>query len=183
MKKFLSIMLALVMIMNFSVMAFAADFTSVPANDTQDVIVKTTSDTKADKVYKVTVEWDSLTFEYDANNGRTWNPETHIYDGNVAFKNAAGNNAANVVVTNHSNAKVDVKSYFATEGTKTATTKGVTATIGGTDKILARADIVAPGNPDAADKITYNVSLAGNPTDDSQFTVGTVTVALAAAED
>ncbi len=63
MKKFLSIMLALAMVMSLSVTAFAADMDLSEGNGSEQVVVKGEY-VKGDNVYAVQLEWGSLEFTY-----------------------------------------------------------------------------------------------------------------------
>ena len=70
--------------------------------------------TKAQEVgntISVTIEWDSLLFEYKEEQKGTWNTEQHVYEGGWKEGWVAHNNV--IAVLNHSDVAVDVGFNFA----------------------------------------------------------------------
>lgn len=177
MKKIISIVLAFAMIAAFSVTAFAANVQNVPASETGDVEVKidATSVDSIETVYYVDIEWEALEFTYtfDGTEKNTWDPETHTYteanDGNANWDKTSIADA--ITVTNHSNEAISVAA------TDSVTLNGVTAT--------TTADFDLPSAVgyavDAAEITnTFDVSVAGVPTIEEGFTIGTITVEISA---
>ena len=117
MKKIISLLLALVMVMGLSVTVFAAptssDKTSVPANETASITASYEAGftTKA-PVYKVNVAWEQVgSIKYtDAKNIYDWNTGTLVYDKNDKSTDAewdvSSDAAVNITVTNYSNMAV-----------------------------------------------------------------------------
>jgi len=110
MKKFASLVLALAMVFSLSVSALADEYkiggdagTSVETGTTgiNNVTIDVDPFGAADKIYAVTVKWDSLTFAYDRGTQGRWVPGSHDYtDGESA---GWTNKVLNFSVYNHSN--------------------------------------------------------------------------------
>ena len=176
MKKILSIVLAIAMIATLGINAFAANVTTVPGSETGDVVVKidgTSADNLA-KVYSVDIEWDSLDFTYtfDSTDENTWDPSTHTYteanDGTTNWDKTT----ANIKVINHSNEAVGVAASI-----DNATLNGVTTTLSNASFDL---DTGVGLTYDTADSDTIGVAIAGVPTVEDDFTIGTITVEISA---
>ena len=113
MRKALSIVLALAMIMSLSITAFA-DETGVsdgyyPIAITGTYVAGTTT---SEKVFSVDIAWEGMDFTYHAETAPVWNPKDHVYYEAVpAYWEGEGK----ITITNHSNAGVFVAiglSYF-----------------------------------------------------------------------
>lgn len=181
MKKILSIVLAIAIIAAFSITAFAAPAKTdkgltagETSTNTVDVKIDATSAENLDKVYSVDVAWDSLDFTYtfDQTAENTWNPENHTYteDGNA---NANWDKTtANIIVTNHSNEDVAVAAAI-----DNATKNGVTTTLSNASFDL---DTGVGLTYDTADSETIGVAIAGVPSVEDEFTIGTITVTISA---
>lgn len=135
-KKLLALLLAGAMVMGLSVTAMAADLEIYKTEDatfdatngkevSKEVNVKI-KDPKPEKVYYVAVNWDSLDFTYDFGSGVKWNPEQHSFEDGL--NPGWVSRVANIIVTNHSNAKISIKALFAGDQT-TATVNNVKATL------------------------------------------------------
>lgn len=190
MKKFLALILALVMVFSLTGIAFADTTATDSTNDgTYNKANNVTVDvTKGSTVYYVVIEWESLAFTY--NGGANWNTTTHTYDhtGDELSEEAT------ITVTNHSNAAVTATATLvAGDG------RGFEAELSesGTPKTLARADLESTslGKPDEAPATEYTISVSGRPDDAflaelaalkdgdtvPTVTVGTVTVVVSPA--
>lgn len=176
MKKILSIVLAIAMLAALSVNAFAATVTTVPSSETGDVVVKidSASAENLEKVYSVDIEWDSLDFTYTFNgtDENTWDPANHTYtEANDATTNW-DKTTASIKVTNHSNEAVGVAATI-----DNAALNGVTTTLSNASFDLETGVGLTY---DTADTETIGVAIAGVPTIEEDFTIGTITVAISA---
>lgn len=185
MKKFLALILALVLAFSLGTVAFAADasetdnvvdsrLTGETNKETTTVTVNTTAGAVG-KIYYVEVAWETLAFEYNSADV-TWDPDTHTYtNANSAWANGGKIENA-ITVTNHSNDEVTVSTAFATAN------MGVTAaiTVNAGDATLESADIVAYDEPGDAASVSYDVTVSGTPNDGftSGDSVGTITVTI-----
>ena len=175
MKKFLSVILALVMALSLSVTAFAA--TNDGSSPTEITVNGTyTPGTAADEKISVDIVWEAMDFTYTAPSQGTWNPATHAYDG--ATEGGWSDNTPAITVTNHSNVAVNATLGF------TPAVDGVIGTFteaSGTanDKVLelATAEGTEVENPPTA---TANFGISGAAID-ADKTLGTVTVTIAKA--
>ena len=119
-------------------------------------------------VYSVDVEWKDVSFSYSAGTTK-WNPEKHDYSASgdsAEWTDATGS----VIVTNHSNADVDVAVTFekASNGS---------ATVDVTNGLFTLASAV---DKTAADSKTASLTASGTPT--SSAKIGTITVTVSAAQ-
>lgn len=173
MKKIFATIIALAMVLAMSVTAFAAEDTGNKPGDSQDIDVtaKTESSTTTPTVYSVDISWDSMTFTYSESGTKTWNPENHTFT--TSTSGGWDKTTANVTVTNHSNATVDVAvTYSAVDGT------GVTGTITNGTKTLAAG---VENAYDAADKLVATLTISGEPTatvTSEGVKVGSITVKI-----
>lgn len=170
MKKFVSLVLALVMVMSLTTTAFAATITTGDQNI--DVEAKYQDNTTTSTVYSVDVSWGAMQFTYTESGAMTWNPADHTYtDSTTAGWTANGNT---VTVTNHSNADVTASFAFnALDAYNTVT--------GSFDIASETLDAGVVGGYDDADKVVATLTLAGTLAETvTDFTkVGTITVTIA----
>lgn len=170
MKKFVSIILALVMVMSLSTTAFAVTITT--GNQSIDVEAKYQDNTSTATVYSVEVTWGAMKFTYGESGSKTWNPDNHTYSGNTSAAWTASGNT--VTVTNHSNAAVTASFAFDALAAYSTVT-------GSFDIVSDTLDAGIVGGYDKADKVVSTLTLAGTLAETvSDFTrIGTITVTIA----
>ena len=122
MKKTISLILALVLVMSLGIVAFATDTTNgtgeYSTNVTGSYVPGTTS---ADTLFSVEIQWEAMEFTYHAELAGEWDAENHKYLPNTpAYWEGKGK----ITVTNHSNAKISATpQYTAAQGYTNATMK------------------------------------------------------------
>ena len=172
MKKFLSVILALVMALSLSVTAFAA--TNDGSSPTEITVNGTyTPGTAADEKISVDIVWEAMDFTYTAPSQGTWNPATHAYDGATA--GGWSDNTPAISVKNHSNVAVNATLGFTPD---VAGVIGTFTEASGTenDNILELA--TAEGTEvENAPTATANFGISGAAIDATQ-TLGTITVTI-----
>lgn len=189
MKKLISLILALVMVMGLATTAFADEVTS-PTTLTKEknsveipVTGEYISELKSDEIISVDVEWDAMDFTYAATQQGTWNPSTHAY--NNATEDAAwvGNTTSDIKVTNHSNVDVTASFSFAAEaGHSTVTGSFKTSAEDDTaaDSKSIALDAGIENKHDEADNetVTFEIggTLAQGTAEGTQ--IGTITVSV-----
>ena len=172
MKKILSLILALAMVMSLSVTAFAAETTNDGKNNTSIDVNAMYSDgiATADTI-SVNVEWGAMSFTYSVSGTKTWDATKHEYTTNSTQAWAATGNT--VTVTNHSNVAVKAELDFAALDAYNT----VTGSFDQSELLLDSGDGLTYDN---ADKETATLTLDG--TLDSGVTtstkVGTITVKI-----
>lgn len=114
MKKIISLVLALLMIMSLSISAFAADGVGNGGTDSAEV-KGTYKGTASVTIYSVDISWSGLEFTYNGAYEGEWNPGTHSYDNGTKAGWAEG--TGTITITNHSNTGITaVPSYKAASG-------------------------------------------------------------------
>lgn len=170
MKKIVSLILALTLVMSLNITAFA---TTVGTGD-QDIDVKGKyqDNTTAPTIYSVDVTWGAMEFTYTESGAMTWNPADHTYTDSTSAAWVANGNT--VTVTNHSNAEVTASFAFkALDAYNTVT--------GSFDVASETLDAGVVDGYDTADKVVATLTLAGTLAETvTDFTkVGTITVTIA----
>lgn len=170
MKKILSIILTLVLILSMSMTAFAAE--------SHDVIGNYVTASEGDTVYAVDIAWGSMEFAYEVP-ADVWNSEEHKYEsgGDAQWEHSDGANM--VTVTNRSNAAVTV--------TVTTNVKdsNITASVENGSFILGSAAEGATTSVAGTEtKGTAAVTLSGTLTDKEakKAVIGSVTVTVVDSE-
>ena len=176
MKKFLSILLALVMALSLSVTAFAAENNGTSGTDITVNGTYSPGTSTADETISVDIAWEAMNFTYTAPSQGTWNPATHAYEGQTA--GGWSDNTRAITVTNHSNVAVNATLAF------NADVAGVVGTFteaSGTanDNILELATAVDTEVSNAP-TATANFGISGAAID-ADKALGTVTVTIAKA--
>ena len=75
MRKIISTVLALALMLSLSVTAFASEL-----GGSKDVTAKYEKTETEEAIYNVDIAWGDLTFTYSETTEKTWNPDTHTYD-------------------------------------------------------------------------------------------------------
>lgn len=116
MKKTISLILALTIVLAMATTAFAADITTT-GNTSANVTATYKEGANGGTIYGVEISWGSMVFTYtDASKG-TWNADNHVYENAKAAEWTYDSGANVITVTNHSNAPIDVTpSWTAGEG-------------------------------------------------------------------
>ena len=144
MKKIITLLMALAMVMSLSVTAFASDL-----GGSKDVTAKYEQNESEQPIYNVDLNWGDLTFTYTETTTKVWNPETHTYDTTTT------GSWDKITVTNHSNVSVDVAmSVTPVDGT------GVDVSLTGGNATLAAGEV---GNVDGAASVTGTITVSGKP--------------------
>lgn len=170
MKKILSLILALALVMSLSVTAFAAE-TNEGGNTTIDVNAMYSDGVSTPDVISVNVEWGAMSFTYSVSGTKQWDATKHEY---TTTSNAAWSASGNTVtVTNHSNIAVKAELSFAAD----AAYNTVTGSFDKAQLLLDSGDGLTYEN---ADKDTAALTLAGTLADTVKTStkVGTITVKI-----
>ena len=173
MKKMISLLAAAALVCTMSTTAFAADQTGVNTGEYSNNVKGTYQAGSASAtVYSVNIIWDSLEFTYTAAGEGTWNPATHKYDGG---SEASWSGSKNITVTNHSNAAVKATASFQANSSYEA----VSMTFGNNGQQINSAVDTAY---DQAPNLTISVTPSGDLPADTNGTIGSVKLTIAAVE-
>ena len=168
MKKIVSFMLVLAMVMSFSVTASAAETITTDSTAAIDISASYKAGSAAYDVISVDIAWGSMDFEYTGAAAGVWDPATHTYTGaSTGSWTSAG---TEITLTNHSN--VGVKAAFGyTKAIETVT--GIFSD--GGELTLATAVGTAFDEAPAA---SVSLTLDGTLTAETAGKVGLVTVSI-----
>lgn len=173
MKKLVSMLAVAALTCTMGTTAFAADQDGVNTGSySADVKGTYQAGGSGAVVYSVDIAWDSLEFTYTAAGEGTWNPETHEYSGATQ---ASWSESKNIVVTNHSNAAVTATASFQADDGYEA----VSMTFGDNGQQINSAVDTAY---DQAPNLTISVTPSGDLPADTNGTIGSVKLTIAAAE-
>lgn len=109
MKKIITILLALALVLAMSTTAFAATIESDYGSQDIDVSAKFVDGVSVSTRYSVDVTWGAMEFTYTVSGTKNWDPETHTYTASTQPTWTASGNT--ITVTNHSN--TDITAFFA----------------------------------------------------------------------
>ena len=148
MKRIITLLMVLAMVMSLSITAFASDL-----GESKDVTAKYEKNESEQPIYNVDLNWGNLTFTYTETVEKVWNPDTHTYD--TTTTGSWDKTESTVTVTNHSNVSVAVSmSVTPAQGT------GVDVSLSGGNATLAAGEV---GNVDGAASVTGTVKVSGKP--------------------
>ena len=170
MKKILSLILALALVMSLSVTAFAATNDGTE-NTSIDVNAMYSDGVSTPDVISVNVEWGAMSFTYSVSGNKQWDATKHEYTTNINSAWTATGNT--VTVTNHSNIAVKAELAF----TADTAYNTVTGSFDKAELLLDSGDGLTYAN---ADKDTATLTLAGTLADTVKTStkVGTITVSI-----
>ena len=174
MKKLLTLVLTVTLVMSMGKMAFAADTPETidkAGSKEIDVTAKYSSSTNTPTIYSVDIEWSNMAFTYTQKETKNWNAADHSY--NIVSEGSWDRTTATIKVTNHSNISVNVDVQYAEEENT-----GVNATIANASAAL---DAGEEGNYLGADSLTAVLTIGGTPNEtitSEGVKVGTVKVAI-----
>lgn len=176
-KRFAAAVLALVMALSLTTVAFAGSttHTTMPGSETIGVNGAYSGTGTFADVYSVKIEWGEMSFTYKTTGDKTWDPTDHTYnftegDGWVSSGNE-------VKVTNHSNRPVNVEFRFTKD---TTIYKGeYTGAMSVQSKQLAAG---VENKPNEAESVTSKLTLSGklNAVETTSTKLGDITVSLSA---
>ena len=179
MKKIISLILALTLILSMSITAFATETNSgkLEANNASQTINVTgtfnAGGAAATKV-SVNITWDEMSFTYTGASQGEWNPNDHAYTGSTA--GGWSTETATIVVVNHSNTGVTATLSFtsAVEGVIGAFTEN---SMTENDNVLELQTAFGT-DYNSAPSATAEFGISGAAITESK-TLGTITVAIA----
>ena len=182
MKKFISLVLALLILTTLAVPALAADsgsdvITGIGDSDKCDILVtgRYEAGLAAVDTYAVDIAWANLNFVYKVQGTNVWNPQTHKFE--VKDEIVGWEGKGTVLVANHSNVPVNVGFTFQAETNMTGLTGNFTKP---TFQLAAPAIGAAQG--DVPNDFT-ELTLSGgsmSPEQTTEVKIGTVTVSISA---
>lgn len=193
MRKLLTMMLGMAIVMSMATVVFAETITTVPGSSTVPVTVEM-EQPDGDPVYSVVVTWDALVFTYKFGDNPEWDPETHTYDTTNSTKagwyigdNYYGEEAGSrILVVNHSNAKIKVQAAWDQEPDWNGEISGkggtVEVNLTSTEHVLeSAAEGDSYGLRGAAPHEEIFVSVSGVPKN-SESVMGEVIVTISAVD-
>lgn len=112
MKKVISLLLTMMLILGLSIPAYAADneITTQNGSATADVTATYEAGSGGTTIYKVDISWGNLDFTYKDKSVPVWDPDTHTYVGEE--HPAYWEGEATITVTNHSNTHLSVTPVY-----------------------------------------------------------------------
>ena len=180
MKKFISLVLTLLILTSLAVPAMAADGSGSLNGlglGQSDIAVsgRYEEGLSAPATYAVDIAWANLNFVYKVQGTNVWNPDTHKYE--VKDEIVGWEGKGTVLVANHSNVPVNVGFTFQAETNMTGLTGNFTKP---TFQLAAPA--IGAAQADVPNDFT-ELTLSGgslSPEQTTEVKIGTVTVSISA---
>lgn len=171
MKKIVSTLVALSLVLTPATGVMAAENVSKGGSDSADVTGTYKSQETA-SVYSVDLAWEGLNFTYNDAYQGDWNPKTHTYENS---RDAAWESEGKITITNHSNAGITVSmSYEPKPAFETAS-----MVFDKNDVEVATADNGTNNKPGQAVKQEVTVTPTGTlPENTQNAVIGTITVSV-----
>ena len=176
MKKTISILLTLVLMLSLSVTAFAANASTAPATDSADINATYVAGAAGGVVFSVDIEWSAMNFTYQAAGQPVWDPETHSYSEAIPEK---WEGSGTVTITNHSNTALDVTPSYAMDSGYEATELNFTVDGEAVDGAVI---VESAADTNAAVEKVITVTPKGKLASDANGKIGTVTVTVDESE-
>ncbi|MBR4077655.1 MAG: hypothetical protein IKK17_03515 [Oscillospiraceae bacterium] len=176
MKKTISVLLTLVLMLSLSVTAFAADATVAPATDSADINATYVAGAAGGVVFSVDIEWSAMNFTYQAAGQPVWDPETHNYSEAIPEK---WEGSGTVTITNHSNTALDVTPSYAMDSGYEATE--LNFTVDG-EAVNGAVIVESAADTNAAVEKVITVTPKGKLASGANGKIGTVTVTVDESE-
>lgn len=131
---------------------------------------------ETEKVYRVDLRWDGMTFTYQAADKGIWNPKSHTYSGGTA---ASWTGTGTITVENHSNAAIEVTPTY----TPATAYQSATITFSTDELKVESADNHEADDGSGQSKTgTISVTPGGSlPEGTTQATIGRITLSIAEA--
>lgn len=172
MKKIISVIVTLVLVLSMSITAFAAE------NSTHTVTGTYAAPGEAATVYNVEIAWGSMEFTYEVP-ADIWDGESHSYQSGGAAQWTYAEGANHVTVTNRSNAAVNVAV------TTDTASSGITASV--TNSSFQLGSAAEGATTEVSGKTTNgiaSITLSGELTNKKadKSVIGSVTVTITAAD-
>lgn len=171
MKKIMSLILALALMMSLAIPAFAA--TNEGGNTSIDVKAQYNGGATTPDKINVNVAWGAMEFTYNVGGTKDWDAANHKYVDNVTENWTATGNT--VTITNHSNVGIKAELSFAADtayNTVTGSFDNASLTLpSAVDKAVDDPTLIGTA------KLTLGGTLADTVTDMTE--IGTITVKIA----
>lgn len=176
MKKTISVLLTLVLMLSLSVTAFAASATTAPATDSADINATYVAGAAGGVVFSVDIEWSAMNFTYQAAGQPVWDPETHNYSEAIPEK---WEGSGTVTITNHSNTALDVTPSYAMDSGYEATE--LNFTVDG-EAVNGAVIVESAADTNAAVEKVITVTPKGKLASGANGKIGTVTITVDESE-
>ena len=180
MKKLISLVLALALVLSLGMTAFAANVDTDGGTASTEVVANYSAGTAGGTVFSVDIEWSGMSFTYNGKSEPVWDPITHTYSGANNEEGWAESNAL-ITITNHSNAFIEaVPSYRKASGYESVSMTFSTSKcyVGSADNGL--------GSNGAGQAVSETISVTPTgtlPEGTADAVIGTVTVTITEFED
>ena len=114
MKKSISLLLALILILSMSTIVFAADIEEDNGTKSGEVTASYKAGKTGGTVISVVIAWDGLNFVYNGESQRKWDPVNHVYTGED-IPNGWESSNGTITITNDSNTFLEASFSYVPE--------------------------------------------------------------------